>query len=236
METALITGANRGLGLGLTGEFLDRGWRVIAGCRDPQSSRALQALSRQFQGACEVWPVDVARPVATRELAERLERGQVTLDLLVNNAGQHPEPRGQGLNQADPEAVLATLNVNAVGALRIICAVLPALRRSARPRIVNISSGAGSLKAPSRKAHYAYSISKAAMNMITRRVALDLDPEGVTVVSVSPGWVRTDMGGTDAELALEEVIPALADTFSKLAPSDSGSWIDRFGQPSDFAW
>jgi NAD(P)-dependent dehydrogenase (short-subunit alcohol dehydrogenase family) len=114
-------------------------------------------------------------------------------------------------------------------------AAVPALRRSVRPRIVNISSGAGSLAHNSAKQPVpAYCISKAALNMLTRCAARDLP--GITVVSVSPGWIRTDMGGAGAELGLDEATTALATTIENLHPQHSGQWLDRFGQPSAYAW
>ena len=131
--------------------------------------------------------------------------------------------------------VADALDTNLLGALRVLQAAVPALRRGRRPRIVNISSGAGSLAHNSAsKPQPAYCISKAALNMLTRCATRDLP--GITVVSVSPGWIRTDMGGANAELGLDEATAALATTIENLHPQHNGQWLDRFGQPSAYAW
>jgi NAD(P)-dependent dehydrogenase (short-subunit alcohol dehydrogenase family) len=119
--------------------------------------------------------------------------------------------------------------------LRMLQAVLPLLRQSLNPRVVNISSGAGSLAHNSaQRPQPAYCLSKAALNMLTRRAARDLTD--VTVVSISPGWIRTDMGGADAKLGVTEAATALAETIEQLNQTHSGQWLDRFGQPSEYAW
>ena len=130
--------------------------------------------------------------------------------------------------------VADALDSNQLGSLRVLQAALPAPRRSAGPRIVNISTGAGSWAHNSAgKPQPAYCISKAALNMLTRCAARDLS--GITVVSVSPGWIRTDMGGANAELGQDEATAALATTIENLHPQQNGQWLDRFGQPSAYA-
>jgi NAD(P)-dependent dehydrogenase (short-subunit alcohol dehydrogenase family) len=130
--------------------------------------------------------------------------------------------------------VADALDSNQLGSLRVLQAALPALRRSAGPRIVNISSGTGSLAHNSAsKPQPAYCISKAALNMLTRCAARDLS--GITVVSVLPGWIHMDMGGVGAELGLDEAAAALATTIENLHPQQNGQWLDRFGQPSAYA-
>ncbi len=231
--TILITGANRGIGLGLARQFLVRGWRVIATCRRPETAADLAKLVRAHPGSCEVAALEVCDAASVAGLAAAL--GTQPLDVLVNNAGINPGPRDLGIDRVAPEMVADALDTNLLGALRVLQAAVPALRRSARPRIVNISSGAGSLAHNSAKQPLpAYCISKAALNMLTRCAARDLP--GITVVSVSPGWIRTDMGGAEAELGPDEAAAALATTIENLHPQNSGQWLDRFGQPSAYAW
>jgi NAD(P)-dependent dehydrogenase (short-subunit alcohol dehydrogenase family) len=231
--TILITGANRGIGLGLARQFLARGWRVIATCRRVETTGELADLARAHPDRCVVTAVEVRDAVSVAALAAAL--GAQSLDVLVNNAGINPEPRDLGVDRVAPEKVAEALDTNLLGALRVLQAAVPALRRGARPRIVNISSGAGSLAHNSAKQPLpAYCISKAALNMLTRCAARDLP--GITVVSVSPGWIRTDMGGAGAELGPDEATAALATTIENLHPQHSGQWLDRFGQPSAFAW
>lgn len=231
--TILITGANRGIGLGLTRQFLARGWRVIATCRRPESTGDLADLARAHSDHCVVTALEVRDAVSVAALASAL--GTQPLDVLVNNAGINPGSRDLGVDRVAPEMVADALDTNLLGSLRVLQAALPALRRSTGPRIVNISSGAGSLAHNSAsKPQPAYCISKAALNMLTRCAARDLS--GITVVSVSPGWIRTDMGGANAELGLDEATAALAATIENLHPQHNGQWLDRFGQPSAYAW
>lgn len=229
-ETAFITGANRGLGLGLAREFARRGWKVYAGCRRPEVASGLQGLP-----GVRPLGLDVCDEASVRAAVARIAGEGGRLDALVNNAGINPEPRDLGVAEVPVAQVAAALDVNLLGALRVLQAAVPLLRASARPRIVNISSGAGSLAHNSAARPLpAYCISKAALNMLTRRAARDLP--GITVVSVSPGWVRTDMGGPDAALGVEDVVPQLASTIEQLQPGQSGQWLDRLGRPSEYSW
>ena len=229
----LITGANRGIGLGLARQFLARGWRVTATCRRLETTGDLADLARAHTGRCAVVALEVRDSASVAALATAL--GTQSLDVLVNNAGINPGPRELGVDRVAPERVADALDTNLHGALRVLQAAVPPLRRSACPRIVNISSGAGSLAHNSAsKPQPAYCLSKAALNMLTRCAARDLP--GITVVSVSPGWIRTDMGGAGAELGLDEATAALATTIENLQPPHSGLWLDRFGQPSAYAW
>ena len=115
--------------------------------------------------------------------------------------------------------------------------MLPLLKRSPHARVVNISSGAGSLThRPMKRVQPAYSISEAALNMLTQRAAQDLAPWGVITVAISPGWIKTDMGGANADLSVEEATAALATTIENLQAQHNGLWVDRFGQPSEYAW
>jgi NAD(P)-dependent dehydrogenase (short-subunit alcohol dehydrogenase family) len=225
----LITGANRGLGLGLAMEFRSRGWRVFGTCRRAADTPILT------QAGIEALRVDVADESGVAAVLRHLATLTGSLDVLINNAGINPAPRD--LTVADvPIALIAeTMQVNVLGALRMLQAVLPLLRQSLNPRVVNISSGAGSLAHNSaQRPQPAYCLSKAALNMLTRRAARDLTD--VTVVSISPGWIRTDMGGADAKLGVTEAATALAETIEQLNQTHSGQWLDRFGQPSEYAW
>lgn len=228
----LITGANRGLGLGLARAFAGRGWRVYAGCRKPDEAAALAELTTKGVRAL---PLDVAEEASVRAAFAAVAAEAGGVDVVVNNAGINPASRDLGVAEVPVAQVADALDVNLLGALRVLQAAVPLLRAGSQPRIVNISSGAGSLAHNSAtRPQPAYCISKAALNMLTRRAARELS--GIIVVSVSPGWVRTDMGGPDAALGLDEVAPALADLVERLQPEHSGQWLDRFGRPSEYAW
>lgn len=228
-ETVVITGANRGLGLGLAREFVRRGWRVFGSCR-----RADDAAGLTDTGV-EVFTVDVSDADSVEDARQHLAGRIDRLDVLINNAGINPGARDLTVAEVPVALVARSLDINLLGSLRMVQALLPLLRQSDHPRVVNVSSGAGSLAHNSaRQPVPAYAISKAALNMLTRCAARDLP--GITTVSISPGWIRTDMGGPDALLGVDEAAEALVATVANLSPNASGQWLDRFGRPSEYAW
>jgi NAD(P)-dependent dehydrogenase (short-subunit alcohol dehydrogenase family) len=190
---ALVTGANRGLGLEVCRQLASSGWTVVLTARDlAKSEAAAESLVRE---GLEVLPrqLDVADQASVwrlaRELANQLDR----LDVLVNNAGILYDT-WQSAADADLDVVREALETNTIGAWRTAQALLPLMRRSPHPRIVNVSSGAGALT-DMRGGHPAYRISKTGLNALTRMLAGELGGEGFLVNSVCPGWVATDMGG-----------------------------------------
>lgn len=194
MQTALITGANRGIGLHLVKQFLQAGWQVVAACRKPDSASALAAL------ACpqlQVLPLDVTDARSVLALVAALD-GRA-LDVLVNNAGIMG-PAQQGVRDMDYDGFLQTLAVNSVAPLRVSAALLPNLKLTKRPRIVTVSSQMGSFELDMGPGHIAYSASKSAVSKVMQLMAKELASEGVIVCPVHPGWVRTDMGGPNAQL------------------------------------
>ena len=184
MRTAVVTGGNRGIGLGVVAGLLDRGCRVVLGSRDVDAGRRAAA---GLSGEPLVRRLDVTDPATLDALASELDR----VDVLVNNAGVHYDT-WQRPTTADPDVVREALEVNALGAWAAIRAFRPLMGRGGR--IVNVSSEGGSLTSMGAGAP-AYSVSKAAMNAVTRVVADELSRSGILVNSVCPGWVATDMGG-----------------------------------------
>jgi NAD(P)-dependent dehydrogenase (short-subunit alcohol dehydrogenase family) len=236
-RTILITGANRGIGLGLTRHFAAKGWRVFATCRSPATAEELRAVTSFVLFPVEILKLEIRDESSVARLAATLADRTDSLDVLVNNAAINPTPRDATVAGLSPETLADALDVNVVGALRMMQAVLPLLRKSENARIINISSDFGSLSHNSAlRSQPAYCVSKAALNMLTRRAALDLGPSGITSVLISPGWVKTDMGGGEAALELDEATDALASTIEKIQPSQNGEWFDRFGTLSDYAW
>jgi NAD(P)-dependent dehydrogenase (short-subunit alcohol dehydrogenase family) len=185
VRVALVSGANRGIGREVAGALASRGLVVIGGVRDPRADVAPGVVAR---------PLDVTDQAAVDALAAWIEREHGRLDVLVNNAGVYP---GGSSPDMDMAVVDEALQVNAIGAWRLAVAMIPLLRRGASPRIVNVSSEAGSL-ASMRDFTPAYNVSKAALNAVTRVLADGLRRDGILVNSVCPGWVRTDMGGRGA--------------------------------------
>lgn len=188
---AVVTGANRGIGLEVTRQLADRGFAVMLGSRDAGKGEA--AASRLRSSAVVPHQLDVDDEASVRRLAGSLEANHGVVDVLVNNAAILYDTWERGA-AADLDVVRRALETNLLGAWRMCQALLPLLRRSSYPRIVNVSSGAGSFAEMGAWAP-AYSVSKASLNAMTRIVASDLRSDGILVNAVCPGWVATDMGG-----------------------------------------
>ncbi|SRR6266508_3983335 len=187
-RVAVVTGANRGLGLAVASELAREGYDVVAGARDPARAPAVDGLR---------WAaLDVTDQASVDGLVRDLDR----VDVLVNNAGVYPPGKASEIDLAVAEK---TWQVNALGAWRLAVALVPLMRRGGWGRIVNVSSEAGSL-ASMGASMPAYNVSKAGLNAVTRVLAADLEGTGILVNAVCPGWVRTDMGGPAAPRSIEE--------------------------------
>jgi NAD(P)-dependent dehydrogenase (short-subunit alcohol dehydrogenase family) len=192
-RVAVVTGANRGIGLEVVRQLAGDGYTAILGSRD--LARGVAAAEPLLAGGLNVEPhqLDVADPASVAELSAALERDHGRLDVLVNNAAIHYDTGERGVN-ADLEIVREALETNLLGAWRTAQACLPLLRRSDRARIVNVSSGAGALTDMGGGTP-AYRVSKTALNALTRILASELRGDRILVNAVCPGWVATDMGG-----------------------------------------
>ena len=203
MPVALFTGANRGLGLEFTRQYLADGWHVFATCRDPASAKELQRLAEEAHGKLAIAAMDVTNAQTVRAAAA--EVGDVGIDLLLNCAGI-TGMSGQKVGKVNYESWARVLDVNTMGPLRVIEAFVANVARSERKLIVTTTSGMGSLSDNTSGGSIAYRSSKAAVNMVTRSAAIDLAPQGITCVVVNPGWVKTDMGGPNATLTAQESV------------------------------
>ena len=185
-RVALVTGANRGIGLEVCRVLGQRGWRVFLGARDYEKGAA---AARRLGGDVSPVALDVNDPDAPHRLAAAI--GQV--DVLINNAGVHYDTWETALG-ADWRIVREAFETNLFGAWRMAQTFAPEMRARGWGRIVNVSSGAGSLSGMGAGTP-AYATSKAALNALTRVLAGELSGSGVLVNAVCPGWVATDMGG-----------------------------------------
>ena len=190
-RVALVTGANRGIGLEVCRQLAQYGFRVFLGSRDEAKSAA--AVRQLGMASMQALPLNVADP-ASIEVARNFVKGQVgQLDVLVNNAAILYDTDQQA-RSADLAVVQQALDTNLFGAWRMCQAFIPLLQRSRHGRIVNVSSESGSL-ASMGGGTPAYSTSKVALNALTRMLALEPRQDRILVNSVCPGWVATDMGG-----------------------------------------
>lgn len=231
MPTILITGANRGLGLEFTRQYLAEGYAVIAACRSPRTAPALQELEGASDGALTLITVDVGDAASVRRASADLKAPAI--DILINGAGVFGA-EGQIIGSLDYDDWRAVLEVNLLGPARMCEAFVDRVARSKRRLIVTITSGLGSLADNSSGGYIAYRTSKAAVNMLTRSAAIDLRPRGVSCVVVNPGWVRTDMGGPNAKLSPEESVSALRRLIATLGPKDSGRFYSYDGR--EYPW
>ena len=195
-DIALVTGASRGIGFEVARRLAERGATVIV---TGTTDRSAEGAAKKIPGS-RSHVLDIADRRSVRGLAQWLASEFDRLDVLVNNAGILLDEE-TGALETDPEVFETTMRTNALGALLLTQAVVPLLRASPGPRVVNVSSGAGQISSMTSYAP-AYSVSKAALNAITVLLAHAL-PEA-RVNCVDPGWVRTDMGGSGAPRGVAE--------------------------------
>lgn len=229
-ETVLITGSSGGIGLALAEEFARAGWQVVASARAPQRLE-LSALAAKWQNLTTL-ALDVCDEATIVRVAEHLD-GRA-LDVLVNNAAFFPGEGHEPFQSVDPDWFHQAFDANVVGVARLMRVFLPHLKRSARARVANISSGAGSISEKEDFDYYAYAVSKAALNMLTRALAAEFRPAGIVVTAISPGWVKTRMGGPNAPLSPRQSASSLFKTITGLTMDQSGRFLGRDGEA--YAW
>ena len=218
----LITGANRGIGLSLVREFVKRGDLVFAGCRSFEQSTDLNDLAAQHPELIKVIPLNVTDLASIIECVQMVAARADSLDILINNAAVHLGD--ENLSAVKSEDLLSTLQVNAVGPILVSQQFIHLLKNGIQPKIINISSEAGSISRMDDFRGYGYYGSKAAENMYTRALAFDPDTDQVTVIALHPGWVRTDMGGPEAHLSASASAAGIFDVIDALTPQDNGKF------------
>ena len=221
---AVVTGANRGIGLELARQLVARGDTVDAGARDPEKAGELRALG------CRVHQLDVGDARSVEAFARAVEGA---VDVVINNAGVHGGNR-QSLRQLTEDLTLGdatrTFDVNALGPLRVSLALLPQLRRGTAKKLVHITSGMGSIADNGSGGSYAYRMSKAALNMAAKTLAVDLRGEGITSIVINPGWVQTDMGGERAPTPVTDSARAILQRIDEVTLDQSGEFINWNGK------
>ena len=225
----LITGANRGLGLELVRQLAERGEaQIIATCRRPEVAPALQALA-DAHASITVLPLDVADPASRAALVAGLGEHCDGLDWLINNGAINHS--GGNFDALEEAALAEMFLVNSIAPLMLSIELLPFLKAGTEPKVVHISSGAGSLELAARsRSNLGYSASKAALNMYTRKQGIAWQDEGIIVYALGPGWVRTDMGGPNADIGVEESIAGCLRVIDGLTQADSGGFGNYTGE------
>jgi NAD(P)-dependent dehydrogenase (short-subunit alcohol dehydrogenase family) len=229
-ESVLITGSTGGIGSALAEEFARAGWKVVATARNTEQPE-LSELVCKWENL-SILALDVGRDSTILEAAQWLADGP--LDVLINNAAIFPGEGQEPFETLDLEWFNQAFDTNVVGVARVTKAFLPHLRKSGHARIVNISSGAGSISEKEDFAYYPYSVSKAALNMLTRALAAEFRKGKIVVTAISPGWVKTRMGGPNAPLTPRQSAESLFKTIIGLSMEHTGKFLGRNGE--EYAW
>jgi NAD(P)-dependent dehydrogenase (short-subunit alcohol dehydrogenase family) len=225
MSSVLITGANRGLGLEFVKQYQADGWRVYACCRKPGNATDLAALVDGSSGRVSVHALDVADHGAIDALAKELE-GEA-LDVLLNNAGAFGDRAGFG--SSDYDTWTRMFQVNSLGPMKMAEAFVPHVERGERKVIASVTSKMGSIGDNTSGSYYIYRSTKAALNMITKSMALDLGGRGISAVVLHPGWVKTDMGGMSAPLDPPQSVSGMRKVLSGVSLETSGTFFNYDG-------
>ena len=201
MKTAIVTGANRGLGLETVRQLAEQDIRVLLTSRSEAGAGAAGAMQVE-RGEVIFRQLDVADPSSIQSFADYVRTEIGTIDVLINNAGIHYDTFQDTLT-ADFAIVAEAWQVNTLGPWRLIQALYPQLRKGGGGRVVNVSSASGSF-VESWPGTPAYAVTKAALNMLTLKLSADLAEDKILVNAACPGWVRTRMGGQEAPRSVEE--------------------------------
>jgi NAD(P)-dependent dehydrogenase (short-subunit alcohol dehydrogenase family) len=229
MAVALITGANRGIGLALVKAYASRRDKVFAAVRRTSDRSELDAFAATQPKWVEVIEMDVSDPSEIGRVRRRLESEPI--DVLINNAGIGGPDR-QSATDMDYDGLAETLAVNSIAPLRVANAFLPNVK-AAQGKIITLSSQMGSMQSASSDS-LAYRVSKVAVNRLMRGLAAELKPQGIPVLIVHPGWVKTEMGGDGAQLKPEESAAQLLKLIDKLDLSSTGKFLAWNGK--ELAW
>ncbi|MDH3633630.1 MAG: SDR family oxidoreductase [Gammaproteobacteria bacterium] len=229
-RTILITGANRGIGLELTEQFAKDGWQVLACCRSPADAGELQALTEQGT-AIEVHTLDVTNYEQMASLADQLRDRPI--DILLSNAGIYGS-KGASFGEIDAVEWRNVLEVNTIAPLMLVQAFVEQVAASQQKLVAVISSKVGSIADNSSGGSYMYRSSKTAVNQVVKSLSIDLADRGISVISLHPGWVQTDMGGPNAEISTDASVSGLKNILQSAGLAQSGQFIEYDG--SSIPW
>ena len=232
MLNILVTGANRGIGLELVRQCLERGNRLFAGCRSPEEAGELRTLAAESPDRLTILRLAVTSETSLIQARAIVEAEAGRLDVLFNNAAVNSGD--ETILEVSAPVLMESLQINAIAPVLVVKLFLSLLKQGRSPKVINISSEAGSISRMRHFRGYAYYGSKAALNMYTRSLSMDPEMEGILVVALHPGWVRTDMGGPSASLSAEESVRGLMKVFERLTFADQGKFLTYAGE--EYPW
>lgn len=219
MKNALITGANKGIGLEFVRQLKERGYYIFGCCRTPEEASELNEV------ADEIIQLDVTNDKDIESLKQTLNNRPI--DLLVNNAGVNGE-KNVTIGNITRENFVNLLNVNCISVVKLCDALLPNLLSSEDKNILVITSRMGSISDNDTGKSYAYRASKAALNCVMRSFAIDVKDKGVHVMLIHPGWVKTDMGGTNALIDVQTSVAGMLEQADKKLSKSHADVIHRY--------
>ncbi len=222
MATVLITGANRGIGLEMARQYAAAGDEVIAAVRKPDEAKAL----KEIDGKVRIEQMDLGDFDSIASLKQRL--GDAPIDIAIMNAGWVGGGK-QGVDDFDIEEWHRTLDINTIGPLLLARALKPNLEASGDGKLMNVSSQLAASTWP-MGGMLIYSTTKAAMNKVTQILAIDWKDAPITVAVMHPGWVKTDMGGPNAQLTPEESASGIRNVIAAMTKADSGKFYKWNGE------
>lgn len=237
MKHCLVTGGSRGIGLEFTRQYLARGFQVFAASRNPWHSAELQQMKARYVNRLVIAHLNVGDQDSRRDCLQTLSAHTDKLDLLINAAGilSGNEEFCHPLGDLEQDDLCKTFLINSIAPLMMVQETLPLLRKGTGPVVANISSDNGSISRKRYGGKYGYSASKAALNMVTRILSADLRAQGVIVVSLHPGWVKTTMTRNEnAPLEPVESISGMMQVLDSLEMRDTGRFLDWTG--SEIPW
>lgn len=226
MQTVLITGANRGLGLEFCRQYAAADYQVIAACRNPDKAEQLAALAKQYPHI-QIETLDVADFSQIDALSTKLADHKI--DVLLNNAGVYGDQASRGFGQLDYQTWASVLAVNVMAPLKLAEAFLPQVQRSDKRLIVALSSLMGSMTDNTSGGSILYRSSKAGLNAALKSLSIDLRPTAVGVLILHPGWVRTDMGGPNGLIDAEESVSGMRKVIDNFSLADTGRFVKYDG-------
>ncbi len=226
MSRVLITGASRGLGLEFCKHYAKQGWDVLACCRNPDQANQLAKLATE-NPSVQVYEMDALNRVGIDALAIKL--ADLTIDLLIANAGIYGDSRGHEFGNLDYVDWIRTLETNVLGVVKVAESFLPNLKRSQKPVIATLSSQMGSIDDNGSGGSILYRSSKAALNATMKSLSIDLQSAGIGVLIFHPGWVKTDMGGSQALIDTETSVTGMCQQISDFNISQTGRFIKYDG-------
>jgi len=226
MANVLITGANRGIGLELARQYAENGDRVFAFTRSPGKAGELNDLAKSSGGRVSVLAMDVGDPQSIATAARDL--GDEPIDILINNAGILGG-QNQTLENIDFQNWIEAFNVMTIGPFRVVQAFLRNLEAAKEPRIMTVTSQLAASTWP-YGGTYAYASAKAGVNKVMQALALDLRDRNVIVSMIHPGWVKTDMGGPQADITSAESAAGIRKVIASLSKADTGKFYKWNGE------